>query len=75
MFQSAGWRSSDRLASTGPRSGERGDKPSKPTHDFTTFSFNGAALGRARRYKTVNSSAIEGVELQRGRARESAEMA
>ena len=62
------------VASTGPRSGERGDRLACIALARPTNGFNGAALGRARRSAKYSVDIGRDSQLQRGRARESAEM-
>ena len=62
------------LASTEPRSFERGDSPSKTTAQASMSGFNGAALFRARRSWGRNQERRESSSLQRSRALSSAEI-
>ncbi len=59
-------------ASTGPRSGERGRHRAHVAEQRRFSGFNGAALWRARKGGKV-AAANPALELQRGRALESAE--
>ena len=61
-------------ASTGPRSGERGDPLAMPGNVDSSTGFNGAALRRARRCLNATGALTATILLQRGRAPESAEM-
>ena len=62
-------------ASTGPRSNERGDKSISGLKPIQMFSFNGAALKRARRLVMLAvANSINKARLQRGRAQTSAEI-
>ena len=64
---------SARRASTGPRSGERGEGFWNNRSVYLSRCFNGAALGRARRDRPRRGVQHGRRLLQRGRARESAE--
>ena len=67
-------RTGPAYASTGPRSGERGDWLGSCVAKPAMVSFNGAALGRARRSSAPLKPSTPSSALQRGRARESAEI-
>ena len=70
------WPHRDHIpASTGPRSGERGDLVPRLRGKANRGCFNGAALRRARRFATPALDPKSTWTLQRGRAPESAEMA
>ena len=64
-----GWR----LASTGPRSVERGKAWMVWAHGCSRMGFNGAALSRARKVVNDVAAVMYDLQLQRGRAQSSAE--
>ena len=66
-------RRSGPVASTGPRSGDRGETPTQPTNHNQTNSFNGAAVRRPRRGGSGQRRGRPSAGLQRGRGPETAE--